>query len=503
MLLNNRLSENINQCIRKMSQEEKERFHQQLYQEKVDAKSYIIQRSKKTGVPIPQNETGLYYHSRYDPEREATAWAREQASLNSQHYVIFGFAFGYHVEALHCLVPDALISVIETDRQLLKLALAHRDLKCLLSSERITIHLTTTTEEVASCMQRLLQDGTSTLILYPAAVKAISESMTDLKELLEAYSHQSLSIRRNSDHLAENFSQNIHRADFAATSLNKKLCQIPLILVAAGPSLDKNIHLIQKVQSYAIILAVGRAVKPLLAAGVMPDLVIITDGQHFVYGNQLEGLGLEIPLIGLSTCDPKAFKRHQGLRGIAFQEGFDLAEKAALNAGVTTTKTGGSVATTALDLAIGWECNPIILVGQDLALEAGRTHAQAAGRGVIRHKETLLRVKGNKTETVMTTKNLNTYRVWMEQRIRQSPLIKVLNATDGGAAIAGTRPCSLKEVLAILKQSEPLESLLNEKLSEPTAYDYLMGEIMGHRKAREKAVLQTLSFTVQFHRHMV
>ena len=488
---------------RKMPGEEKERLYHQLRKAEADAKAYTIQQAKKTGVPIPQNETGLYYHSRYDPEREAAAWAREQASLNSQHYVIFGFAFGYHVEALHCLVPDALISVIETDRQLLKLALAHRDLKYLLSSERITIHLATTTEEVAACMQRLLQDGISTLVLYPAAVKAVSESMTDLKVLLEAYSHQSLSIRRNSGHLENNFFQNIQRADFHVTSLNEKLCQVPLVLVAAGPSLDKNIHQIQKVQPYAIILAVGRAVKPLLAAGVMPDLVIITDGQPFVYGNQLQGLGLEIPLIGLATCDPKAFKRHRGLRGIAFQEGFDLAEKAAGNAGVPTTKTGGSVATTALDLAMGWECNPIILVGQDLALEAGRTHAHAAGSGVIRHQETLLQVKGNKTDTVLTTKNLNAYRVWIEQRVRQSPQITVFNATEGGAAIAGTQPRSLEEIGATLNKSELLETLLAKRVSQVTTCHYVLGEIMGHRKAREKVVLQKLSFTVHFHHHML
>ncbi|SMP52512.1 motility associated factor glycosyltransferase family protein [Anoxynatronum buryatiense] len=496
--MNPLFTENLGHATTFLSFDEKEHFLKSIQFIETEVHRYAIQPSKKSGVPVPQNEKGVYYHSRYDPEREAEAWAKEQIGSSCSHYVIFGFAFAYHLEALHQLVPKAKMTVIETDSQLVSLCFFHRNLKNLFCSGEVTVHLKTTIQEVAACIQRLLQDETSTLLLYPASVKAIPDSMKELKILLESFRHQSFSIRRGSDHLDQNFQRNIKHADFFAAIFNNVFQEIPLVLVSAGPSLDKNVHMLRELQPYSLVLAVGRAVKPLLAAGVVPDMVIITDGQYFVYQQQLEGLGLEIPLIGLSTCDPKAFARHQGLRGIAFQEGFSKAEKEALKQEVPTTKTGGSVATTALDIAIGWGCNPIILVGQDLALEAGKTHANAAGRGMVRHEATLLKVRGNVTEYVMTTKNLNAYRVWMEQRIRQAPDTTVVNATEGGAYIAGTQVCSLEKVLSILEKSEELERLLSNRINEMTDHHYLLGEIMGHRKAREKVELKVLHFTVEF-----
>ena len=52
---------------------------------------------------------------------------------------------------------------------------------------------------------------------------------------------------------------------------------IPVVVVSAGPSLDKNIGLIRSARKRIIVLTVATALKPLLRNGVEPDIVIAID----------------------------------------------------------------------------------------------------------------------------------------------------------------------------------------------------------------------------------
>ena len=54
---------------------------------------------------------------------------------------------------------------------------------------------------------------------------------------------------------------------------------IPAIIVAAGPSLNKNIKELKKAKGRAFIIAVDTAIKPLLAEGIIPDMFAIVDGK--------------------------------------------------------------------------------------------------------------------------------------------------------------------------------------------------------------------------------
>ncbi len=53
---------------------------------------------------------------------------------------------------------------------------------------------------------------------------------------------------------------------------------VPVIVVSAGPSLNKNIEDLKKAVGKACIIATDTAMKPLLNAGIVPDLFVIVDG---------------------------------------------------------------------------------------------------------------------------------------------------------------------------------------------------------------------------------
>lgn len=66
-------------------------------------------------------------------------------------------------------------------------------------------------------------------------------------------------------------------------SITTQLCDIiptniPAIIVSAGPSLNKNIMELKRAKNKAFIVAVDTAVRPLVNAGIIPDMYVIVDG---------------------------------------------------------------------------------------------------------------------------------------------------------------------------------------------------------------------------------
>src|SRR5690606_16076320 len=108
--------------------------------------------------------------------------------------------------------------------------------------------------------------------------------------------------------------------------------------------------------------------------------------------------------------------------------------------------TGGSVAHTTLDLLVQFGCNPIVLVGQDLAYTSGYTHARGTTHrknayevATTRHRAAL-HMPGYYGGTVATSHNLYIYLKWFEEYIAQLGQSRtVIDATEGGAYIHGTK----------------------------------------------------------------
>lgn len=60
----------------------------------------------------------------------------------------------------------------------------------------------------------------------------------------------------------------------------KNQFQIPAIIVSAGPSLDKNVHLLNGLKDKALIIACGSTMSALNHHGVVPHILLATDAAH-------------------------------------------------------------------------------------------------------------------------------------------------------------------------------------------------------------------------------
>lgn len=247
---------------------------------------------------------------------------------------------------------------------------------------------------------------------------------------------------------------------------------IPGILVSAGPSLNKNIMELKKAKNRAFIIAVDTAIKPLLKAGIEPDITIMVDGVKPKELFEIEGAE-HIPLIMSISSASEVANYHKGKK-FFFAEQERYIDQIFRHVGQNFygLESGGSVATNAMSFLVNLGYSTIILVGQDLAFTGNKTHAD----GTFKDKMDIIDTSkafmvdeyyGNK---VPTRQDLRLYLEWFNSYIKKVKSIKditIVDATEGGARIEGTDLLPLKECIEkyctkevdIKKQIEKLEPM--------------------------------------------
>ena len=407
----------------------------------------IETKTNQSTVKINQKDKSYFLHSKYNPNREAKNIAEKNYDESIENYIVFGLGFGYHVEELMSMAPNSNFYIIETNKEIFRLALENIDLSNIIRNSRAKLFITDDIVEINEILKEVLIKENIKIVLHNPSFKTMSENLLELKYLLEEFKMKEDSVEKFAPTLNENFKSNIKNYDDNVDILFNKYNNIPLYIISAGPSLDKNIKELKKAKGKGVILSVGRAVRSLLKENIEPDLIIIIDPQDFVYNSQLKGLDIDIPIIVLSTCDKNVMLKYKGQKLIALQEGYTPAEEYAKQHNHKLVQTGGSVATTALDVAINMGCNPIIFVGQDLAYTDGKTHSQSTYSKSIERYKNLREVEDIYGNTVHTPKNLYSYLRWIQNRIELEKNVKFIDATEGGAKIEGTEVLTLKETI--------------------------------------------------------
>lgn len=245
----------------------------------------------------------------------------------------------------------------------------------------------------------------------------------------------------------------------------------PCVTVSTGPSLQKNIHVLKENQDRVIIVAVGQALRILLAYDIRPDFICTVD---FGETNMVHYEGLldsDVPLVALNRTYAPLLKKYKGPKFIVATPNPGLENKAV---GILSEKgaldQGGSVAHLCLSFAQHLGCDPVIMIGQDLALSDNKSHnPQADVSGDIEIDENsliqwkvkdpasklhgqkysmgpMITVEGYFGIPVLTNIGLGSFITAFENLIRVSNTV-VINATEGGCHIKGTKRMSLASVM--------------------------------------------------------
>lgn len=153
---------------------------------------------------------------------------------------------------------------------------------------------------------------------------------------------------------------------------------IPVVIAAAGPSLDRQLDALRDAQQRALIISVDTALRPLLAAGIKPHLAVAVDATPTNAMHLVDLTGAEsTALVAEGSVDPHALAAFRGrIFGcrISRHDPWPWLEAHGLSVG--QLRAWGSVVTTAFDLALHMGARTIALAGVDLAFTEGRPYCR-------------------------------------------------------------------------------------------------------------------------------
>lgn len=388
------------------------------------------------GQPTAQafaNGQSFYLYSSVNPEREASLLA--DSLKQAEEYMVFGMELGYHVLALLNRYQSARVHVFESNIYLLHMAFTYIDWTTYIANGRMRVVYNDDLKQLVSELSgRFAEMKNAELLVHYPAIKMIEDAQ--IRQLLEDFFVTTSSMREQGSLLDSNFEVisklNLPECDELKDIFKDKA----VVIVGAGPSVDSQLDRLRKYRDKITVFATGHIIRRLVNEGIIPDAVIITDPQPLMY-KQIDGVNLKgIPMILLSTASSSVIDYYNGSIYVAYQSGYVPAEIKAGKIGSTLFETGGSVTTTALDIALRFGAGKIIFVGVDLAYTGGYSHASGEGRKV-ENIDGLRQVRSNTGDMVYTSKNLDIYRKWIERRIEGVMDTKFYN-TGEGAVIKGT-----------------------------------------------------------------
>ncbi len=416
------------------------------------ANGTICLEETASGYPtlLYRSDKPRYLCSVEDPMMEANILAKEAFTPEADSYHVWGMGLGYHIYALYQISHgSADIYVYDNDSFLFDIAQSGELGPWQNTFKSKRIHFIND-QDITHFSASLAIENSKYLIHLPSLYKLpeITQSQLERKTILKKIQITINSFSEQKNDILLNFYRNVKNTDGFAEELFEEYEGKTIVIVAAGPSLDKNIHILKKAVDDGVpikILCVGTVFRKLINTGITPNAFFVMDPGKNTYA-QLSGLEhLDVPLILNTSAYYEFAQNYQGKKYLACQKGLSISEK--LNH--TLFNTGGSVTTLALDFAIQAKAKKIILIGCDMAFTGNVSHAKGTPEKHSTQNDSVIYVKEYYGGTIASGILLSIYREWIEKRIKCQDVsdISFYNSTEGGAYIEGMSHISLKDVL--------------------------------------------------------
>lgn len=231
------------------------------------------------------------------------------------------------------------------------------------------------------------------------------------------------------------------------------------IIISTGPSLHKQLPLLKKVAPYATLLCVDASFPILTKHGIKPDIVLslerVQESAKFYTDTPKQAQkGVVFALTSIvhkhTKLALKGAKVCFSFRPFGYTSLFGFDEYGYLGIGM-------SAANMAYELAMLAEFKQCIFIGQDLAFgDDGSSHSKDAIYGT---QESQYKKEGIYVPRYGGEGQIETSKIWklflhfFEKDIaRTPPSMQVINATQGGARIAGTKELPFTQVVESIVQ---------------------------------------------------
>ncbi|MDD3593406.1 MAG: DUF115 domain-containing protein [Candidatus Gastranaerophilales bacterium] len=452
-------------------------------------------------------------HDTTDPEQEAIDFMRAIAVKNSNSInFIYGLGLGFLLKRFVKGITGHII-VFEPDLDVLRLVFELVDFTNEL--KLYNVHIVQNFEETEELYKDIfcLNYAISTSILDYYKTHRYKESSEFIKNL--GFIH--------------GFFQSNHETYFKKTKpwakslidnleyipeyeevkvLKDKFKNKPALIISAGPSLNKNILIAKQYRENFVVFCVSTAIKTAVKNGITPDFICFVE--HVEHSM-------------MSIKDVDVSDMNIILQPITYKGMFELKAKNKFLfyadndpvSGVLAKKLGierkdyinrGTVSINALVAAKIAGCNPIVLIGQDLAYTDSKCYAEGslydnfkvennkvssdnlqatlektnftekqANKRLNNLTEKLYKVKGQNGETLLSPGDYASFVKYFEEiALLYGKDTKLINSTEGGAQINGY-------------ENMPLAKVIEQYAKEPVNKEF---QVTTNKKEQRKKIIR-------------
>ncbi|MBE6062713.1 MAG: motility associated factor glycosyltransferase family protein [Clostridium butyricum] len=403
---------------------------------------FKLEKAKNGDTTLKYNNK--YVHSKYNPKNEAKQFAIGNKELIDKNIcVLYGLGLGYHIhEIIKIKPPQSMLYIFEYSKEITEYC--KKTSPEIFKNKGVTIIDATDNEFLIKLSKYIRLSGN--LIIHKPSLEILKDLNETLYNLISDFS---LSMQFNNIDTVykklqeDNYKINISRNDnLPIREFIKKFKSdnMPYIVTAAGPSLDFDLALLKEHRKSFKIVCVGSALRTLMNNGIKPDAIVIIDGKENVK-KQFQGFENEdIPLCFKATASKWAVDIYNGPKYIFnVEDDQDVIE------------VRGTVAVSAIDIAIKSNAKKILLLGQDLAFIGEKSHTESfekiyGFRDDIKSRVQTQRVKGVNGQILQTTRGLIGFKNGIEALIRANKNVQFINCSYG-AQINGTDHMKLKDFI--------------------------------------------------------
>ncbi len=451
---------------------------------------------------------GVRLHSVYDPRREARRLIETELPAGCEVVACYGLGLAYHVEELLTLHPEVEIIVVEPDTELLEAAMEIRDLQPILAESRVRLLAGVAPDAVATLLDE--QRARKLVVLRLRSVYEKDREYYESVDATCACLRARAEINRNTlKRFGKLWVRNLTRnLEQSAEAIPLRLLEgladgVPVLLCAAGPSLDQVLPHLPELAERCLLVAVDTSVAALMAVGVQPDITVVVDPQYWNTRHLDAARDFSGIVVSESSTHPRVFRLLHAAEPVFCGSLFPLGKVLEEALGpIGELGAGGSVSTAAWDLARRIGASKVMSAGLDLGFPGRATHCK---NSFFEERARLLCSRLDPLEshsfrylhdadpyltessdggTVLTDKRMEIYRRWFENQLQQHPEPPAYTLSGTSVALNGVRVLSIDDAVKLPE----CRTQLNARLSvfHRNARNYAEGRVT---RARGIAVL--------------
>ncbi|MBI4774909.1 MAG: DUF115 domain-containing protein [Deltaproteobacteria bacterium] len=370
--------------------------------------------------------------------------------------VMLGFGLGFLANMFaRRMDPNHPFIILEFDLRILKAAFRHTDLSPLLNHPKI--YWIRNNEELEETFDKLQNDVVVRVhaafrSVYMESQPALYQSLRQkIQNLIYHVTGSAKFVELRGLLTTANSIRNLpHRiTNQGAGRLFGQFKGIPAVLIGGGPSLEHNLFHLRGYEDRVLIICSDSALRLTLAMGITPHFVTCIDPLEL---NLKKFEGVPVPPHVSLVCPPVVncdiLNQFPGPIFFHLRSRQDVLWSSPAIGDEGYLKPVTTVALLSLHLALSMGCDPIVLMGQDLAFSEDKTHA--AGQDTWSYKslpeETIVAVRdvwGREVKTV--TQFLGFAQVFeLEASTNRR---RFINASESGISLKGYQPMRLKDAL--------------------------------------------------------